>query len=100
MKTTLLTFGICMACFISKGGKVNPDSLKSVYEKETIYLEVSNWKGNMYTRNGETKKTGLFGEKLNKEFENSPDAKKEIALGKHHLKRTFGTIVGGAAVAV
>jgi hypothetical protein len=101
MKIAVLIFSICLASFFSKAiqAKSNSDSIISTYEKETIFLEMHPLKGVMYTKNGETKRVGVFGNKMREEFENSPDAKKEINIAGYCLKKGCSMTLGGLTLA-
>lgn len=62
-------------------------SLKSIYEKETIYLYGG---AGVYVKNGQHKKTGLWGKQLSSEFVNcSPEAKEEMGMFVKRQKRAM-----------
>lgn len=67
-------------------------SLKTLYNQQTIYLV-----GNKYFKNGEKKKSGIFFQKLKKEFVNvSPDTEMEISLAVKNAK--IANICSGTAL--
>ncbi len=57
----------------SKEQFISLDSLKSIYEREAIYLQ-----GTHYVKGGEKFAQGIFQEKLLKEFSKSEEAKIEV----------------------
>lgn len=84
---------ICLFFFVGfkvYGQSLSADSLKTIYEKQTIYLQRYSYglfgrvKIN-YIKNNEAKRIGYLGKNLNEEFQHLPMAQLEMQNYKKHI---------------